>query len=95
MKRLSLEKVDGGVGAEERNTLEAFLLKIRAGLIRLVIQDTYRAAGCYSPVVLLLGREGPGDVQGVNLANRHHCKGDDVSCQSGAKTFLLGPNQIF
>lgn len=48
-------------------------------MIRLVIYIPGRATVRGSPIVFLLGREGPGDVQGVNLPDGHHCKQDDTS----------------
>lgn len=72
MEKLSLEKVDSHTGAEERNTLKAIILN--RGQRDLIGEQCSLQSGWDSPIVLLLGREGPGDVQGVNLPNGHHCK---------------------
>lgn len=72
MEKLSLEKADGDTGAEERSTLKAIILN--QGQRDLIGEQCSLQSGCDSPIVLLLGREGPGDVQGVNLPNGHDCK---------------------
>lgn len=72
MNKLSPEKADRDTGAEERSTLEAIILN--QGQRDLIGEPCSLPSGCVSPIVLLLRREGPGDVQGVNLPNGHDCK---------------------
>lgn len=69
MKRLSQEKVDKDTGAEERNTPKAIIPN--RGQDDPIGTLCPLQCVCGSPVMLLLGREGPGDVQGVNLPDGH------------------------